>query len=143
MTFDPTNMAATVDGKPKSGGRKAKANQYGKADDNAGGATSLAAEPPAETEAAAGSVILEVPIGIIAAGYTTPNVAFKCTPRQALAAKMLWCSLSDRGDRFAGGRSSHPDGTTVEGINDGMRWLLDRLADSIEAETGTQLTEDQ
>lgn len=89
-------------------------------------------------------VLVEVPIDVDVSvrGFATGNIDFNATPRQAAAAKLLWCSLSAQGRRFQGGRSANPDGTTVETASDGIRWLLDRLADAIEADCGVELTKD-
>lgn len=88
------------------------------------------------------SVMFDIPIGEMQTGFCTPRIDFKATPRQAAAAKMLWCTLSKRGERFSGGISSNSDGTIVENVNGGIRWLLDQVADAIEAETGLDLVND-
>lgn len=75
-------------------------------------------------------------------GYCTRHIDCKLSPRQAAAAKMGAALLSDRGDRFEGGRSSHPAGTVVDNAADFMRWLLDRAADDFEQATGKSLVAD-
>ena len=75
-------------------------------------------------------------------GYATRNINFDATRRQAAAAKVLWCSLSEAGERVSGGRSSHPNGKVADGVNDGIRFLLDKLADRIEESTGKDLLKD-
>lgn len=88
------------------------------------------------------TVSIEAPVHYCAGGYTTSWFSFRATMRQAAAIKVLWSSLSDLNERFDGGHGAHPDGTTVNSAAQGLRWLLDRLADEIEAETGKQLLQD-
>ena len=66
-------------------------------------------------------------------GFTTTLANFRMTRRQAAVSKWLACSMSDAGDRFRGGRSSHSDGTTVESANDALRRVLDMIGDAAEA----------
>ncbi len=99
-------------------------------------------DKPAPPEPPTASVLIEVPIGTVFPDFASPRIDFSATPRQAAAAKMLWCSLTERSARFDGGRTNHPNGKVVEGPNDGVRWLLDRLADAIENEMGKNLLTD-
>lgn len=114
MSFDPQKIAAT----PRQNGKRPR---------------------PATNDA---TVTITLPIGDPGGGYTSPRVDFTGTPRQAAAAKMLARVLLDRGERYAGGTSAHVDGTVVENVNGAVRWLLDRVADAFEAETGKQLVHD-
>lgn len=106
------------------------------------------AEVPAETLSSLqkieqiGVVTVDLPCHKIFSGHATRIMDFRMSWRQAAAAKVLWSSLSGDGERFDGGRSNHPDGTTVENANDAMRWILDQLADAIEKESGVDLTKD-
>ena len=167
--FDPAELAAVDDGSPESrvesqepesqdaGGdagvppsdessTNGQPSAGGLASDDQDPDASDAApsdDPPAPpTDEVSDIVLLGVPVDTCQPGYATRYVDMRLTPRQAAALKFEWCSLSERGERFAGGRSSHPDGTTVENGNDGLRWLLDRLADAIEAKTGKKLVSD-
>jgi hypothetical protein len=101
------------------------------------------AQPPPTQGAPPATVLIEVPVHRFEEGFANPRVDFRCTPRQAAALNFLFCSLTDRGDRFEGGRSLHPKGTPVGvTVNDAVRWMLDRIADGIEADTGKSITND-
>ncbi|MGD9632559.1 MAG: hypothetical protein AB7G28_22705 [Pirellulales bacterium] len=106
-----------------------------------------AATPPpgagaAQDPAKSATAILKLPIHACIKNYTSTRLDLRLTRRQAAAVKVLWSSLSELHERFDGGRSHNPEGTVVEGPNDGLRWFLDRLADSIEGETGKRLEHD-
>lgn len=75
-------------------------------------------------------------------GYCAKDLHCYMTARQAAAAKMGMELLRERAERFEGGRSTHPDGTVVDGRNDFVRWLLDRVADEFEDVTGKSLLHD-
>lgn len=86
--------------------------------------------------------IFDIPVHSCHPGYATSLLNCRLTRRQSAAAKVLWSSLSRDGQRFQGGRSSNAEGTTVEGVNDGVRWLLDRVAEKIEDDHGVDLLAD-
>ena len=86
--------------------------------------------------------MIELPADTCDCGYTQVWINFRASARQAAALKVLWCSLRRRHERFHAGGSSHPDGAPVEGPTHGLRWLLDRLADAIETDTGRDLLKD-
>lgn len=152
MTFNPNQLAAK---RPRNGSRSAQgANHDEKVDTPAGDDAAQAPESPESASPAtkdeagtdqvwsAGEVMIDVPLAEPEAGYASGRIDFSSTPRQAAVAKMLAHALESRGERFAGGTSSHPDGTMVENANGAIRWLLDRIADGFEAETGKLLTQD-
>lgn len=150
MNFNPADLAATSE-KPqqtnkKKGGRNGQQNQP-----NGEANTKPEEQKPANSGDQAGAepartVKVEIPIDHCVTGYAASHVDFHVTPRQAAAAKVLWCSLSKAGARFQGGSSSHPDGSLVgeqrSAHTAGIRWLLDRIADAIEEESGKSLTRD-
>lgn len=160
MTFDPKTLAAAgATAEPTTKPRKSKAS------DNANTNQPASSAPPDQGTIAAATqsppvagrkpaverpadkatpinCMIEFPMGCVHDGFAVQGINVRLTDRQAAAAKMLWCSLARNGERFQGGRSSHPEGTAVDGVNDGVRWLFDRIADAIEHETGKQLTRD-
>lgn len=150
MTFDPSQLAATTERSKSGKNAKAKTNGQptrAEIEANSQAQTAPEQEPTAEKEQAgaqivAQSVMLEAPIHACFPGYATKNIDFDASPRQAAAAKVLWSSLSAAGARCSGAGGAHPDGKTVESVTMGVRWLLDRLADAIEAESGKSLVED-
>lgn len=152
MTFNPQQLAAK---RPRNGSQPAqRANNHENVDTPAGDAATQAPEspesasPPAKDQSGTtevrepDEVSIDIPLADPGTGYATGRIDFSGTPRQAAAAKMLAHALESRGERFTGGTSSHPDGTLVENANGAIRWLLDRVADGFEAETGKQLTQD-
>ena len=135
------DVVAQVEATAEAAGQPADATAS--TDDSAADATereqAAAVTPATETPA---TVVIELPIGAVERGFATGRIELRLSPRQAAAMKMLWNTLSSQGSRFAGGRSSHPEGTVVDQPTDGIRWLMDRYADAIEAETGKSLTKD-
>lgn len=155
--FDPHSLAATV---PRKNGGKSPAAKpvspsaaestvatadqqqastaFATTDDQEANDT---APPPPDTALTTppATAIIEMPIHTCHPGFATPRIDCRLTPRQAAAAKFLWCSLADKGERFDGGRTSHPEGKAIENANEGLRWILDYLADAIEADTGKDL----
>jgi len=85
---------------------------------------------------------LVLPIHHCIPGYATCSLETKMTRRQAAAAKILWSSLSEHGERYQGGGSNHPDGTVVDCAAHSVRFIFDRLADAIEKQTGKKLVTD-
>lgn len=79
---------------------------------------------------------------VVHSGYVNRHLDCWCTPRQAAAAKMGAELLANVAARFEGGPTSHPAGSIVQKHNDLVRWLLDRLADDLEAATGKKLEHD-
>lgn len=149
MTFNAQQLAAR---RPRNGSRPATERPTNATNANAPAAQnsqSPQSPPPAAEDQAgaeeagcANEVMLDVPLGDPGTGYASGRIDFAGTPRQAAAAKMLARALESRGERFAGGTGSHPDGTIVQNANGAIRWLLDRIADGFEAETGKVLTAD-
>ena len=88
------------------------------------------------------AVGIELPAGVCFSGFATPRLDCTLTRRQAAAAKMLWCSAAEEGVRHEGGYGNHPDGSAVQSIGGGVRYMLDRYADAFEAETGRNLLTD-
>lgn len=97
---------------------------------------------PGETMIVDTSLHLTMPELTCFPGYATTNIDFNATHRQAAAAKVLWSSLAEAGVRVGTSRSHHPEGKVVDGVSDGVRWLLDQLADHIELSTGKDLLKD-
>jgi hypothetical protein len=150
MSLDPSDLAATSE-RPKST-RKKGSNTNGKPNQadveensqseeqqSAGENAETAEQKPADEDR---SVVVELPIHTCLPGYASKNIDFDASKRQAAAAKVLWCSLSADGARCSGAGGQHPDGKTVESVTMGIRWLLDKVADAIEAETGKSLVDD-
>lgn len=128
MSYDPAAEAATVNEQvePTTQRRRgAKKLEHAK---------TMAERPQ--------NVLVECPVGHYRKGYAQSFFNFRVTRRQAAAAHLMWQSLQYDGHRFQGGRGSHPDGSPIESGCDGLRWLLDRLADAIEQDTKQDLTTD-
>lgn len=86
--------------------------------------------------------LVDIPAHTCQSGNATRRIDCTCTPRQAAAAKVLWSSLTDTGARFPGGRNpSNKLGSTVENINDGVRWMLEQYALQLESQ-GVDLLND-
>lgn len=104
------------------------------------GAAAAAVEP---SPPAALTVVVEVPVHLHLAPYASDSVEVgRLRPRQAAALNFVVASLADKHERCDKGRGCHPKGSVVEGRPDAVRWLLDRVADAIEAATGQDLTKD-
>lgn len=89
-----------------------------------------------------GQVTISCPVDECFPGYATCWLNLRITPRSAAALKILWSSLSEHGERYSEGPSMNPRGTPVENAQTGIRWLLEKLADEIESQTGKTLVED-
>ena len=94
------------------------------------------------SEQANPAVILPLDLAAVVPGYAACHLDGRLTPRQAAALKVLWQTLSNRGLRFTGGRGAHEDGAVVDKPFDGVRWLLDQVADAIEFQHGVDLVND-
>ena len=141
-------MAKTATKKP-TGKKPSEKPAEGEFNPAAMAANSQQKEPPATeavpstSDAVKLAIAIEVDQLFVAGGYCTRRVQPVCTPREAAAAKMLACVLNAKNAKVPSGRSSvNPVGVTVETAPDAVRYLLNLVADAIEAETGSDLTTD-
>lgn len=126
MTFDPESKQAKTMREPRKA-TKATAD-----------ADQLNAEPSAT------HIEIKLPIHTYFGDgrYAAMHLDITLTRRRAAALNFAWASMSVDGVRYAGGRSSHPEGTVVENGAAAINKMLDDLADGIEQQTGKDLTTD-
>lgn len=93
-------------------------------------------------------ITITVPVGerglYVKDGFAVRSLDVSLTRKQAAAAKMGACVVSDAGGRAPGGPrpGHHPEGGTVEHQNDFVRYLLQRFADAVESQLGKDLETD-
>lgn len=104
------------------------------------------ADANGQTAEAAPSQALAVSIGVEITthrpGYCNRVLNHTLTRRQAAALNMLYASLSEQFVRVPGNGARHPEGGVADGHGDGVRYLLEQLADQIELKTGKSLESD-
>lgn len=83
---------------------------------------------------------VSIPVGLPAPGYCPDQINTRLSRRQGAALKALFCRLSGEYAKceMEGMTNS---GKIVEAYPHALRWLLDRVADSLEESTGEQLVE--
>jgi hypothetical protein len=126
MTFDPQSKQATAVRDPRKKNSTAAVTAHADS------------RPPAD------HVLIRLPTHTYFGDgrYAAMHLDITLTRRRAAALNFAWASMSVDGVRYAGGRSSHPEGTVVENGAAAINKLLDDLADGIEQQTGKDLTTD-
>ena len=88
------------------------------------------------------SATVAIPFAPPASGYCSTRIETRLTARQAAALKAVLTRLRDAGEFCDFGGVSDPRGKRVEETPHAVRYMLDRVADAFESQTGADLVRD-